>query len=479
MEEHQRVDGCLAGQTVAQRGGQIGHLGWIDRQLAVEPVPHLIGPITRLLPAGQQINQLRVSEVEKGSWLIHEMSIAQGPGGVNLIPTHQFPELLQVYGIIQRQIQRRSKSVPIIQPYPFTAIVGQDRMKRALILNAITSGIGGVLIRGERGTAKSTAARALAALLPEIEVVTDCPFACDPSGLDTLCDNCRDRLARGEVLPTTRRRTRFVDLPVSATEDRVVGTLDIEKAIQQGERHFEPGVQAAANRGLLYVDEVNLLDDHVVDLLLDSAAMGVNVVEREGISFSHPAHFILVGTMNPEEGDLRPQLLDRFALCVDMHGLANPRQRVAIVERRIAYEQDPEGFYQEWLPREEQLSQKIAEARDSLPLVKYTQRDLFTIAELTNSFKVDGHRADIVILKAARAQAAWAGRSTIGEQDILLAAELALPHRLKRQPFEEAVMDTGQLEERLRKARADAPPDMPPPQDAEDGTASVKKVFSR
>ena len=221
-----------------------------------------------------------------------------------------------------------------------------------------------MLIRGERGTAKSTAARALAALLPEIEVVADCPFACDPSGLDTLCDNCRDRLARGETLPIAQRRTRFVDLPVSATEDRVVGTLDIEKAIQQGERHFEPGVLAAANRGLLYVDEVNLLDDHVVDLLLDSAAMGVNVVEREGISFSHPARFMLVGTMNPEEGDLRPQLLDRFALCVDMHGIADPRQRVAIVERRVAYESDPEGFYQEWQPHEEQLSDDIAQARD-------------------------------------------------------------------------------------------------------------------
>src|SRR5512136_145921 len=269
--------------------------------------------------------------------------------------------------------------------FPFTAIVGQERMKMALILNAISPQIGGVLIRGERGTAKSTAARALAALLPEIEAVADCPFACDPSGLDTLCDNCRDRLARGEKLPTTRRRTRFVDLPVSATEDRVVGTLDIEKAIQRGERHFEPGVLAAANRGLLYVDEVNLLDDHVVDLLLDSAAMGVNVVEREGISFSHPARFILVGTMNPEEGDLRPQLLDRFALCVDMRGIADPRQRVAIVEYNVAFEEDPEGFYAEWLPREEQLSHDIAQARAALPNVTHTQRDLFTIAQLTTS----------------------------------------------------------------------------------------------
>lgn len=367
-----------------------------------------------------------------------------------------------------------------IRPYPFTAIVGQERMKRALILNAISNAIGGVLIRGERGTAKSTAARALAALLPEIEVVADCSFACDPSGIDSLCDNCRDRLGRGEKLPTVRRRTRFVDLPVSATEDRVVGTLDIEKAIQQGERHFDAGVLAAANRGLLYVDEVNLLDDHVVDLLLDSAAMGVNVVEREGISFSHPARFMLVGTMNPEEGDLRPQLLDRFALCVDMHGIHDPRSRVAIVERRVAYESDPEGFYQEWEPREDQLSLEIAAARDRLPQVTHTQRDLFTIAQLTTSFKVDGHRADIVILKTARAHAAWQGRMAIHEQDILLAAELALPHRLKRQPFEETAMDAGQLEERLKKARADAPPETPSPTtDSGQSAASVKKAPGR
>jgi Mg-chelatase subunit ChlI len=213
--------------------------------------------------------------------------------------------------------------------------------------------------------------------------------------------------------------------------------------------------------------------------LLDSAAMGVNVVEREGISFSHPARFMLVGTMNPEEGDLRPQLLDRFALCVDMHGIADPRQRVAIVERRVAYEQDPEGFYQEWLPREEQLSHEIAEARELLPEVTHTQRDLFTIAQLTTSFKVDGHRADIVILKTARAHAAWASRLTINEQDIMLAAELTLPHRLKRQPFEETVLDPGQLEDRLRKARAEAPPDLPPPPSSASTSPSAKKVPSR
>ncbi len=333
--------------------------------------------------------------------------------------------------------------------FPFTAIVGQEKMKIALILNAISPQIGGVLIRGERGTAKSTAARALAALLPEIEVVSDCPFYCDPAQPETLCDDCRERVEHGEELPVARRQTRFVDLPVSATEDRVVGTLDIELAIKRGERHFEPGVLASANRGLLYVDEVNLLDDHVVDLLLDSAAMGVNVVEREGISFSHPARFILVGTMNPEEGELRPQLLDRFALCVEIRGIADPRARVEILERCIQFEQDAEGFREEWEPYEKQLSREIAKARELLPQVGYDSKDLLVIAELMANLSVDGHRPDIVILKTALAHAAFAGRRRINETDILTAAELALPHRLKRQPFQEAELELQDLKEKL------------------------------
>src|SRR5512142_78010 len=246
--------------------------------------------------------------------------------------------------------------------FPFTAIVGQDRMKRALVLNAINPLIGGVLIRGERGTAKSTAVRALAALLPEIAVVADCRFSCDPSN-SHYCDECAMRLAAGEVLPVRRRKVRLVDLPVSATEDRVVGTLDIETAIKKGEKKFEPGVLAAANRGILYVDEVNLLDDHVVDLLLDSAAMGVNVVEREGISFQHPAQFVLVGTMNPEEGELRPQLLDRFGLAVEIRGIPDAAARVEIIERRLAYEQDPDAFQTEWATAEAKLSTEIEAAR--------------------------------------------------------------------------------------------------------------------
>ena len=233
--------------------------------------------------------------------------------------------------------------------FPFTAIVGQERMKRALVLNAVDPRIGGVLIRGERGTAKSTAARAMAALLPQIEVFADSPFNDDPKAPNTWSDWVKEQMKAGKELVVDKRQIRFVDLPVSATEDRVVGTLDIEKAIQKGERHFEPGVLAAANRGLLYIDEVNLLDDHVVDLLLDSAAMGVNIVEREGISFAHPARFILVGTMNPEEGDLRPQLLDRFALSVEIHGIRDARERVLIMQRNLAFEIDPEDFREQWL----------------------------------------------------------------------------------------------------------------------------------
>jgi Mg-chelatase subunit ChlI len=337
--------------------------------------------------------------------------------------------------------------------FPFTAVVGQERMRRALVLNAVDPRIGGVLIRGERGTAKSTAARALAALLPHVRVVADCRFSCDPETPATWCTECRERVARGEQLPVTTRATPFVNLPVSATEDRVVGTLDIEKAIQKGERHFEPGVLAAANRGLLYIDEVNLLDDHVVDVLLDSAAMGMNIVEREGISFAHPARFILVGTMNPEEGDLRPQLLDRFALSVDIYGIREARERVTIMERNLAFESDADGFYREWLPKEQELSKQIDAARKLVDKVIHTRRDLLSIASLTASLNVDGHRSDLVILKAARAQAAFDGRTAINDRDIALASELALPHRLKRSPFQQAEMGMEELQERIEQLK--------------------------
>jgi len=366
------------------------------------------------------------------------------------------------------------------QIYPFSAIVGQERMKRALVLNAINSQIGGVLIRGERGTAKSTAARALAALLPPITVVEGDPFHCDPDRPDLFSDEVRSRFDASGSLPTTQVPTPFVDLPVSATEDRVVGTLDIEKAIQRGERHFEPGVLAAANRGVLYVDEVNLLDDHVVDLLLDSAAMGVNVVEREGISYQHPARFVLVGSMNPEEGDLRPQLLDRFAHAVDVVGLTNAQDRVEILRRRIDFEQNPDAFFAKYAAAEEKEAERIIRARNLYPLVRYTDKDLYTIAALTASFKVDGHRADIVILRTARAQAAYDGRDQINDKDILLAAELALPHRMKKQPFQESVLNPDQLQNNMRQARAEAERNAPEEADEKEaegsGTSDEKKA---
>jgi len=362
--------------------------------------------------------------------------------------------------------------------YPFTAIVGQERMKRALVLNAVDNRIGGVLIRGERGTGKSTAARAMAALLPQIEVFIDSPFNDDPNTPSTWSDWVKDQVAAGKELVTEKRRIRFVDLPVSATEDRVVGTLDIEKAIQRGERHFEPGVLAAANRGLLYIDEVNLLDDHVVDLLLDSAAMGVNIVEREGISFSHPARFILVGTMNPEEGDLRPQLLDRFALSVDILGIRNARERVQIMQRNLAFEADPEAFREEWLPREEEISRRIERARGLVESVEYTNRNLLAIAALTASLNVDGHRGDLVILKTARAHAAFEGRRAINDRDIALAAELALPHRIKRGPFQQAEVTMEELQERIEQLEGAAQTaGEPEPVEGEESTQEKKKRF--
>jgi len=359
--------------------------------------------------------------------------------------------------------------------YPFTAIVGQERMKRALVLNAVDPRIGGVLIRGERGTGKSTAARAMAALLPQIEVFIDSPFNDDPNAPNTWSDWVKEHIAQGKEMVVAKRRIRFINLPVSATEDRVVGTLDIEKAIQRGERHFEPGVLAAANRGLLYIDEVNLLDDHVVDLLLDSAAMGTNIVEREGISFAHPARFILVGTMNPEEGDLRPQLLDRFALSVEIRGIREARERVLIMQRNLAYEADHDDFYQQWEPREAELSHQIEQARTLVDRVTHTNRDLLSIAALTSSLNVDGHRADLVILKTARAHAAFEGRLSITDRDIALAAELTLPHRLKRGPFYQAEMSMEDLQERIEQLQGASANTGEPEMQPGDEQASEKK----
>jgi Mg-chelatase subunit ChlI len=329
--------------------------------------------------------------------------------------------------------------------YPFTAIVGQERLKRALLLNAINPRVGGVLIRGEKGTAKSTAVRALQRLLPLLHVVADCPFGDPPDDPQRMCDSCLARLESGETLPVVERPTRLVELPVNASEDRVVGALDLEHALAEGQRRFEPGLLAEANRGILYVDEVNLLDDHLVDLLLDAAAMGVNTVEREGISVSHPARFILVGTMNPEEGELRPQLLDRFGLVVEIGGLREVNDRVAIIQRRLSYERDPVAFAAEWEPAEQVLAQRIREAKTLLPSVKLTSMDMGIVARLAVELGVDGHRADLAILEAARTHAALEGRVTLSPIDIRIAAELALPHRMRRQPFVDVQLD----EERL------------------------------
>lgn len=318
--------------------------------------------------------------------------------------------------------------------YPFTAIIGQEEMKLALLLNAVNPRLGGVLVRGQKGTAKSTAVRALAALLPEIEVVAGCPCNCDPRDAARLCPFCRERLAAGETLVPVKRRVPVVDLPVSATEDRVVGSLDFEYAIRHGRRRFEPGILARANRGIVYVDEVNLLDDHLVDVLLDAAASGLNVVEREGIAFAHPASFILVGTMNPEEGELRPQLLDRFGLCVPVEGVDDPPARAAIARRREAFDVDPLGFLAAFAAQEEEMRQRIVRARALLPEVIIPDEVLHLAADLAVDALVAGHRAEIVLAQTARSLAAWEGRRRATADDVYRVAELVFFHRRRQVP---------------------------------------------
>jgi len=348
--------------------------------------------------------------------------------------------------------------------YPFCAIVGQEKMKMALILNVINPKIGGVLLRGEKGTAKSLVVRALAHLLPEVNVVADCPFHCDPTHPKEMCDACVVRVANGEKLPVAKRPVSVVELPLGGTEDRLVGTLDIEKAIKTGEKHFEPGLLAEANRNILYIDEVNLLDDHLVDVLLDAAAMGVNFVEREGVSFSHPAQFVLVGTMNPEEGELRPQLLDRFALSVEVKGIPYQEARAEIVRRRVAFENHPASFIAAQRKEQEQTRRKIVDASKLLPKVKLSDEMLDLITQICIDFAVDGHRADITMYKAACTIAAFKGRTEVVEEDVIEAAELALPHRRHRQPFEEPKLEQQQIQESIQrwnqnKEKQPSPPD--------------------
>ncbi|GAB3568310.1 putative cobaltochelatase [Amycolatopsis endophytica] len=349
-----------------------------------------------------------------------------------------------------------------MRPYPFTAVVGMPDLRLGLVLSSISPAIGGVLVRGEKGTAKSTMVRALAGLLPEVDVVEGCRFSCDPVAPDPDCPDA----PHGEG--AFRRPARLVELPVGAAEDRVIGSLNLERALTEGVTDFQPGLLAAAHRGLLYVDEVNLLHDHLVDTLLDAAAMGRATVEREGVSVSHAARFVLIGTMNPEEGELRPQLLDRFGLTVEVAASRDPEQRAEVIRRRLAYESDPDSFAARFEESDAQLAAEIAAAQKLLPSVELTDEALRQIAEVCAAFEVDGMRADIVTARTAVAHAAWSGRTEVAGEDIRVAARLALPHRRRRNPFDAPGIDEEQLEQALRDAE---PPEDPGPPD-DDGPGS-------
>jgi magnesium chelatase subunit I len=320
--------------------------------------------------------------------------------------------------------------------FPFTAIVGQEEMKLALLLNVIDPKIGGVMIMGDRGTGKSTTIRALADLLPEITVVANDPFSSDPNDPDVMSDEVRQKVEQGLEVPVELKKVQMVDLPLGATEDRVCGTIDIEKALSEGVKAFEPGLLAKANRGILYVDEVNLLDDHLVDVLLDSAASGWNTVEREGISIRHPARFVLVGSGNPEEGELRPQLLDRFGMHAEIHTVKEPVLRVQIVEQRSEFDQNPPIFLEKYQPQQEALQQKIVNAQKLLPEVKLDYDLRVKISEVCSELDVDGLRGDIVTNRAAKALAAYEGRTEATVDDIRRVITLSLRHRLRKDPLE-------------------------------------------
>ena len=332
--------------------------------------------------------------------------------------------------------------------FPFTAIVGQTAMKRALLLNTVNPRIGGVLIRGKKGTAKSTAVRSLAALLPEVTVLQGCPFSCTPEARQGLCQWCE---SGSNDNPPVSHQVRIVDLPVGASEDRLVGSLDIEQAIKTGSRSFEPGLIASAHRGILYIDEVNLLNDHLVDVLLDASAMGRNYVEREGISVSHAAEFILVGTMNPEEGDLRPQLLDRFGLAVEVDGIMEAEERREVVRRRMAYESDPFDFMDRWQPEEGRERERLIRSRELLDQVSVSDEMLGLITDICAEYQVDGLRGDIVMYKTASTIAAYDGRTEVDVEDVREAAVLALLHRQRRQPFQQPHLVTEQLDNMLEE----------------------------
>ncbi len=336
--------------------------------------------------------------------------------------------------------------------YPFTAIVGQEKMKTALLLNAVDPSIGGVLISGHKGTGKTTAVRALAHILPPIEAVQGCPYHCPVDNPGIMCDACLQKLEEGRTLPSDQRGMPLVELPLSATEDRVAGTLHVEHALTTGRRKFEPGLMAAANRGILYVDEVNLLDDHLVDILLDAAATGINIVEREGISYTHPAGFILVGTMNPEEGDLRPQFLDRFGLSLAVSSLTDNEMRQAVARRRIAFDRNPDGFADLWVESQTLLAQQVAHARAALGQVKVPVEIVRLAVDLSMSAKVQGHRSDIVMIKTATALAAMLESPVVRTSHLAEAARLVLPHRMTTV----ALATPESLQESLEQLLADA-----------------------
>jgi Mg-chelatase subunit ChlI len=345
--------------------------------------------------------------------------------------------------------------------FPFSALVGQDRLRLALVLAAVEPSLGGVLVSGTKGTGKSTAVRGLRALLPDVEVVAGCPYRCPPDAPDAMHDGCRARLLAGEELQRARVATPFVELPLNATADRVAGTLDVERALRSGERRFEPGLLAAANRGFLYVDEVNLLDDHIVDLLLDAAASGYHVVEREGISHVHPARFVLVGTMNPEEGTLRPQFLDRFGLFVPVPDIEDLGRREEITRRRLAFDADPPGFTARWAAADADLARRLAAARAATPGVRVPDELTSLAVRLAADARTRGHRAEIAIVKAARAIAALQGKVAVDREAIAEAARFALPHRMASGPLDSAERLQDRLRDLIRAALAgeEAPPE--------------------
>lgn len=337
--------------------------------------------------------------------------------------------------------------------YPFSAICGQEKLKLALLLNVVNPQIGGALIRGERGSAKTIAVRGLSDILPEIEVVQGCRFSCDPKNISQMCSLCREEYEKGVELPVSRRRMRIVELPVGTTEDRVVGTLNIERAITDGVKALDIGMLAEANRGILYVDNINLLDDHIMDVLLDSAAMGVNVVEREGVSVSHPASFILMGSMNPEEGELRPQLHDRLAFHVEVKGVSRLQGRLNIMKQAMEFERDPIYFKKLYEESDNEIARRILQAQKFLPKVTIKEEFLRIVARMGIELDVDGHRPDIIIARAAMTKAAYDGRRKVTEEDMIFASELTLGFRMRRTPFEEAALGPTQFQQVLDHAK--------------------------